>query len=189
VPGAGWTFHAAYRGPEPTVEGSADRLTIRSPSGGGDRRQDWTVRLPADATKTIDLTANAATTTVDLGAAKLDEFHTAMNAGDVRIAAAEATVGRLEVTMNAGRMRVTLGATATSGSLSVNAGAIDLCVPPGAGLRLDVEEQLTFVTNLSSRGLGHAGTVWSRPASGGGVIDLSVEGNAASFNLNPDGGC
>jgi len=91
--------------------------------------------------------------------------------------------------MNAGRMRVTLGAAATSGSLSVNAGTIDLCVPPGAGLRLDVEEQLTFVTNLSSRGLGHDGTVWSRPASGGGVIELSVEGNAASFNLNPDGGC
>ena len=190
APGAGWTLHAAYRGAEPTVEGSADRLTIRSPSGSGDRRQDWTVRVPTETTKTIDLTANAATTTVDLGGAKLDELHAEMNAGDVRIAAAEATVGRLEVTMNAGRMRVSLGTAATSGSLSVNAGSIDLCVPPGAGLSLDVKEQLTFVTNLSSRGLGHEGTMWSRSASvGGGVIDLSVDGNAASFNLNPDGGC
>jgi hypothetical protein len=187
--GGGWTFHAAYRGPEPTVEAGPGELSIRTPSGGGDRRQDWTVRLPTEATKAIHLTANAATSTIDLSGSKLDAFEAEVNAGDVRIAAAEATIGNLDITMNAGRLRLTLGGTATGGSLSVNAGAVDLCVPSGPGLRLHVKDQLTFATNLSSRGLSRDGEIWSRPADGGGIIDLAVEGNAASFNLNPDGGC
>ena len=113
-----------------------------------------------------------------------------LNAGDIRIAAGAASVRHLAVKMNAGRVRLALGAGAATGSISVNAGTVDLCVPAGAGLRLDVEEQLTFVTNLSSRGLAHDGTVWTRAASnGGGIIDLAVEGNAASFNLDPSGGC
>jgi hypothetical protein len=103
--------------------------------------------------------------------------------------AGSAKVARVEMTMNAGRIRLTLGAGSTTGSLAVNAGAIDLCVPPASGLRLTVDEQLTFVTNLSSRGLAHDGNVWSRPASGGDTIELSVSGNAATFNLDPNGGC
>ena len=136
------------------------------------------------------MTANAATARVTLDGATLDDLTATLNAGDVRIAAAAATVRHLTAKMNAGRVRLALGAGAASGSISVNAGTVDLCVPAEAGLRLDVEEQLTFVTNLSSRGLARDGTVWTRGASnGGGVIDLSVEGNAASFNLDPSGGC
>jgi Putative adhesin len=189
APGSGWTLHATYRGDPPRIGQTADGLRIQSPDSGGDRRQDWTVRIPTDATKTLELTANAATSRVDLAGAKLDELHGEMNAGDLRMEATEATIGRLELTMNAGRIRLTLGSTATTGSLSVNAGNIDVCVPAGTGLQLQVEDQLTFVTNLASRGLTHTGNTWTRPASGGGLIDLSIEGNAASFNLNPDGGC
>ena len=171
-PGSAWTFHAAYHGPPPEIDEAADHLDVKMPSGtGGDRRQDWTVRVPPDATKSLDLTAD-------------------VNAGDVRINAAEATIGDVDISMNAGRVRLALSAGAATGSISVNAGTVDLCVPPAAGLRLDVEEQLTFVTNLSSRGLARDGTIWTRPAAnGGGVIDLSIDGNAASFNLDPNGGC
>jgi hypothetical protein len=71
----------------------------------------------------------------------------------------------------------------------VNAGAIDVCVPDGVALRFEVEEQLTFATNLDERGLSRNGRIWTRGASGGATIDLHVEGNAAAFNLNPSGGC
>ena len=109
------------------------------------------------------------------------------NASDITLAAGSATVSRLDVSVNAGRARITLGSGAAVGDLSVNAGSIDLCVPPGSGLRITTNDQLTFATNLGDRGLTHSGTVWERP--GAGLIDLSVEGNAAAFNLDPSGGC
>ena len=50
-----------------------------------------------------------------------------------------------------------------SHGLTLNAGAIDLCVPPEAGLRIRANDQLTFATNLGDRGLTRTGGVWSRP--------------------------
>ena len=112
------------------------------------------------------------------------------NAGDVRVMAGSATVEELDLSVNAGRIRVTLGSGSTQGGLSVNAGSIDLCVPAEAGLRLEVKDQLTFATNLASRGLARDGNTWTRPASGSaGTVELELEGNAAAFNLDPSGGC
>jgi len=51
-----------------------------------------------------------------------------------------------------------------------------------------VQDQLTFATNLDSRGLTESGDTWTR-AGTGALIDLSIEGNAASFTLDPEGGC
>jgi hypothetical protein len=99
-------------------------------------------------------------------------------------------VDRLDVMLNAGRARITLGPGATTGSISVNAGAIELCVPAGAPLRLNVNDQLTFVKNLADRGLQQSGTIWHRAGSAGAsLIDLTIEGNVASFTLDPNGGC
>ena len=53
-----------------------------------------------------------------------------------------------------------------------------------------MEEQLTFAHNLDDRGLAQSGDVWTREgAVGAPVIDLAVEGNAANFTLDPEGGC
>ncbi len=185
-----WSVHAAYRGDPPTVDGSQTGLDVRTPTG-GPHRQDWTISAPASSVTGLQLTANAASSTVDLGAAALDDLQANVNAGDVRISGGSAPIKHADLTMNAGRLRLTLGGSAaTTGKLSVNAGAIDLCVPPDVGLRLDVQDQLTFVTNLSSRGLARNGSIWTRSASGSAqTIDLSVEGNAASFTLDPNGGC
>jgi hypothetical protein len=184
---SGWTFHANYRGPAPTIEAASDHLAIRTPDAS--QRQDWTVTVPAAALRSLDLTTNAATTTADLGPAAIDTLTGTVNAGDIRIQAGSASIRSVDVTLNAGRLRLALGEGSTGGSLSVNAGAIDLCVPPDAGLRLTVQDQLTFATNLSSSGLAQDGTVWTRAGTSGQTIDLSVEGNAATFNLDPNGGC
>ena len=187
---AGWTFHSTYAGPAPQLDAASDRLDVGVPSGGGARRQDWTLRLLPTAVHDIAVTANAASADLDLTGMKIAGIDAEMNAGDLRINAGSATLDRLHATMNAGRVRVLLGPSALSGDLSVNAGAIDVCVPDAVGLRFTVTDQLTFVTNLGARGLTHAGTLWTRSATEGGpVIALSVEGNAASFTLNPDGGC
>ena len=91
--------------------------------------------------------------------------------------------------MNAGRARVTLGSGSTTGSLSANAGAMDLCVPASANLVLRVTDQLTFAHNLDDRGLTRDGDTWTRPGAVDQTIDLRVDGNATSFTLDPDGGC
>lgn len=185
-----WSVHASYRGDPPSIDGSQTGLDVRTPSG-GPHRQDWTVAAPASSVTAFQLTANAASSTVDLGSAALDDLQANVNAGDVRIMAGSGAIKHADLTMNAGRLRLTLGGGApTTGKLSVNAGAIDVCVPPDVGLRLDVQDQLTFITNLSSRGLSRNGSVWTRAATGSAqTIGLSVEGNAASFTLDPNGGC
>ncbi len=98
-------------------------------------------------------------------------------------------VDRLVASVNAGRIRVTLGDAALVGELSVNAGSIELCVPPGPGLVLHVEDEVTFGHNLDERGLARDGDTWTRPGTSGATIELTIEGNAASLTLDPDGGC
>ena len=86
--------------------------------------------------------------------------------------------------MNAGRIRATIGSAATKGSLSVNAGSIDLCVPPEAGLRLDVEDQLTFA---DEPGLARAERVTATPGPGprAGAPERSSSRSTGTPRLQP----
>lgn len=188
--GGDWAWEAEFNGAPPVVESSPGRLSLQAPDGTPDRRQEWTVTVPAEQLGEVDVSANAGGSTLELGRATVGRVTADVNAGDLLIDASEATVERLSATMNAGRTRITLGETGSvSGSLSVNAGAIELCVVDGAELRFRVEDQLTFIHNLSNRGLARDGEIWTRTGTGGHVVDLSIEGNAASFTLNPEGGC
>jgi hypothetical protein len=188
-PGNAWRASADYQGQPPTLEISDDAIGLRSPSGFGLRRQSWTVSLPADFTRSIRLDANAGSSTARLAGADLEEFTVDLNAGDVRVDGTGARIANLQLMTNAGRIRARLDSD-TTGTLSANAGSLELCVPADATLRLRVEEQLTFAHNLEDRGLVRSGDIWTREgAVGSAVIDLSVEGNAANFSLDPEGGC
>lgn len=184
-----WSLTADHLGAPPTVSATASNLRVAVPDQAGTHRQVWVLGLPADSTRDVVITANAAAARFDLRGTALDRFHAEVNAGDLRLDGSEARISRLEISMNAGRARVSLAAGSTLGSLSVNAGAIDLCVPADAALVLRVADQLTFSHNLERRGLAHDGDTWRRAGTSGDTIDLSVSGNAASFTLDPDGGC
>jgi Domain of unknown function (DUF5668) len=189
APGSEWRVQADYQGEPPILELSNDKLGLRSPGGFGPRRQQWTVTLPADAVRSIDLSTNAGSSNIRLAGADLAELKLDLNAGDARIDAIGARIGQLDLSTNAGRIRLGVDGSVT-GSLSANAGSLELCAPQDATLRLRVEEQLTFAHNLDDRGLAHSGDVWTREgAVGAPVVDLSVEGNAANFTLDPEGGC
>lgn len=186
----GWMLQADYRGPAPSVQASADRLEVTTPDVSGQQRQEWTVAIAPDLLRQLELRANAASVTADLAGSTLALVDVDLNAGDLLIDAGQAVVDRIQLTMNAGRSRITLGTGSTTGNLRVNAGALDICVPAEVGLRIGTNDQLTFVTNLDDRGLTRSGTTWTRQgASGAPVIDLSIEGNAASLTLDPEGGC
>lgn len=188
--GGGWRADVAFAGPAPVIDATGSRLDLREPRTDGPHRYEWDVTLPADALRTLDLRANAGTAELDLAGASLARLVADVNAGDLRVLAGDATVERLQVDLNAGRARIALGGGPTTGSISVNAGAIELCVPPEVGLDLTVEEQLTFAHDLDSKGLARSGDRWTRAAQGGApTIELDIEGNAASLTLDPQEGC
>lgn len=185
--GDDWTLDASYRGDPPYISSSASSLRIEAPEERSNR-QEWDVQLPAERLRELTINMNAGGATVDVGDAQLDELTIETNAGDTTILAEGAEIDALDVEINAGRVRITLDGPVGEGSLSVNAGAIDLCVPDDAALRFEVEEQLTFSTNLDDAGLAQNGETWTRDGSGP-QIALQIEGNAASFTLNPEDGC
>ena len=189
--GDAWQLGAAYEGTAPIVNESPNRLEVRTPEGSGVRHNDWTITAPTQGFSDLRLRTNAATGSVALAGADVATVDVDANAGDILIDGTAATIDRLDVAVNAGRARITLAQPVT-GDLSVNAGAIDLCVPATMNLRLVVNDQLTFVTNLADQGLQQDGQVWTRTPTPGDqqpMIDLTVTGNAASFTLDPDGGC
>jgi Domain of unknown function (DUF5668) len=184
-----WSLTAAYRNRPPDVTATGATLRVTGPPSVRAGRQEWTLDLAAATTRTIGLRANAAASVVTLAGADLDRFQADLNAGDLRLDARGGAVGRLDVTLNAGRARIALGSGAVTGSLSANAGALELCVSPDVGLSLRVKDHLTFGHNLSARGLVRSGETWTRPGATGATIELAIEGNAASLTLDPEGGC
>jgi hypothetical protein len=188
VRGARWSIDASYRATPPQITATGTSLTVRTPQDSS-RRQEWKLTVPTDRLERLRVQSNAAEATLNVSGVALASLEIEANAGDVSVFAGEGSIGRLRVIMNAGRARLTLAEPLDGGQLSVNAGAIDLCVPPTAELSLDVAEQLTFATNLEDRHLTKSGTGWHRAGSGGPTIALKIEGNAASFTLNPSGGC
>lgn len=187
-PGSAWRVHADYRGPEPRLQASSSMLSLSGPRGAGSHRQEWDVTVGSDVLRNVEFTVNAAAATASLDGASLGSFRADLNAGDLRLDASDAAIGEIDLSVNAGRIRVSLGEGATTGDLSANAGAIELCVPPTSALRFEVTDQFTFATNLQSRGLSRDGETWTR-AGTGPLIDLEVEGNVGSFTLDPEGGC
>jgi Domain of unknown function (DUF5668) len=189
-PGAGWQFHGGYDGPPPLVDATSTRLGLKVPDGEDVKRQDWTVKVAPDLVTEIEFKINAANGTARFDGANLARLAVDSNASDIAVNAAGATTTRLAVTVNAGRLRITLGEGSIVGDVTANAGAVDMCVPPDAGLRIHANDTLTFATNFEAIGLTRTGATWSRPSTGsGGLIDLTIQGNAAAFNLDPKGGC
>jgi hypothetical protein len=187
--GNDWSVDAAYRGEAPTLDVGDTSIDLTSPSGFGVRRQDWEVTLPADQAREIKIESNASSVNARLSGAALTAFDVHINAGDARIDGSGGSLGEIDVSANAGRIRLRVDSD-TTGSLSANAGSMELCTPPGATLRFRVPGQLTFAHNLDDQGLAQSGDVWTREgAVGAPVIDLSIQGNAASFTLDPVGGC
>jgi hypothetical protein len=188
--GSDWALHADFNGPPPVVTAAPNALEVKSPTSGNGRRQSWNVKVPSSAIGGLEIHAAAGSGTADLAGATLTSVTAGADAFDLTIDAGEARVGRVDMTTNAGRSRITLGSGPVSGSLSVNAGAIDLCVPTGSPLRIRLTDQLTFAHNLDDRGLVKSGGTWTRSGTDPeSVIDLTVDGAAASFTLDPQGGC
>ena len=190
-----WNVVARHSDNEPQVSADGDSLRV-SVEGGGfvpfteDSHQAWAVVLPTDVTLDLTVDANAASSQLDLDDADLSSLVIDANAGDVNVGLAGASVTDLGIDANAGSLSIVADAsTRLAGSVEMNAGSLDLCAPEDAVVAITLEDtNVTFSHNLDDLGLTRRGDTWST-GEGEADISLAIDGNAASFSLNPEGGC
>ena len=197
VDGSGWSV--ASSDAAATVTDDPNHLTVRNARGdnwfdvGG--RQVWNVKLPRATSYQLDVAANAADSTLDLSGGHFRTVSLHPNAGTISLNVTDAQVDNLNLSLNAGSASILVaGGADITGSLHVNAGSIELCTKGAMAFRLTVKDNLTFSNNLDESGLGRDGDTWSLspPVPSGaviGFINLTIEGNAGSFDLNPAEGC
>ena len=195
--GAAWAVDAAHgAGEPPTIEAGDEHLRVEAEGAGiigfADVRQAWDITLPREVELDLDVSANAASSRLDLAGARLSGLSIDANAGEVVLGLAGATASGLSIDANAGSVSIDTDAdTTVSGAVGLNAGSLELCMPDDADATITLnDDNVTFSHNLDDLGLSRSGDTW-RWGSGTGdpAIALEVEGNAASFTLNPEEGC
>jgi hypothetical protein len=196
VSGSDWEARTGVTGNRDIrLSSDADSLTIRSPEGGfgwNEGRQRWEVDLGSEVTYDLDINGNAADGTFDLAGGSFSRLNIDPNAISMTVILDGASVSDFGLSMNAGSAKFRTDAdTDLAGSIDMNAGSIDFCTAPGAAVRFRVDANITFSHNLDDSNLGRSGDTWRSDNFEGAdhVIDLTLSGNAASFTLNPQGGC
>jgi hypothetical protein len=196
--GSGWTAGTASDGSrEITVEAGGDSLDVSATDEEGwnwdGGKQRWDIGLGSGLAYDLEIAANAASVNLDLAGGTFDRLGIDPNAASLSIDLSGASVADFDMSMNAGSSEIQTDAeTALAGRFTMNAGSFELCVPDGAALRITVaDSNFTFAHNLDDSGLTRSGDTWTSDAFNGAdrFIDLRLEGNAASFTLNPGGGC
>ncbi len=194
-PGSEWSVDARYSGDDAPEISSDDGSLLVAAEGGlfgfDDARQAWDVTVPIDVSLDLSIDANAASSTLDLDTATLSSLSVDANAGDVTIRLPSASVEDLSVDANAASISIETDASTTfTGSVEMNAGSLDLCVPDGVVFAITLtNDNVTFSHNLDDSGLIRQGDVWVTGDDAVPAFTLQVDGNAASFTLNPEDGC
>lgn len=202
TPIAGTTWRVEGRdddGTGPTIESDATSLSVKGPERDGNpllflgARDSWTVSLPTRGpTLGVELRVNAGSGTIDLAGAPVSTVDVTLNAGSTTVDLSGVTaIQRLEGTLNAGSLAVSLPDRSMTGTIQANAGAVKLCVPDGAGLRLRTGNSVIAAYDYGGQGLTQDGSMWTTPGyeTAAVQIDLETRANAGSFSLNPAGGC
>ena len=191
--GGDWAVEAQYAsGAEPEFDIGDDSVRVQAEGGAWftDVRQAWDVILPTDVELALEISANAASSTIDLAEAAFSDLRLHANAGDVLVDLTGAEAAALALDANAGSVSLIVGdGTTATGTMSVNAGSIEVCAADGVAIAITIEDpNVTFSHNLDDSGLSRSGDTW-RSGDGDAAVVLDVNGNAGSFTLNPDGGC
>ena len=197
VDGSEWTVSGTGpdgRGPEIKTDGGTvsfepDEEGSMFASGG---RTAWSLGVPRDPTIGLGFTLNAGDATVALAGAKLSSANVTVNAGSAELdLSAAATLGDVNGTVNLGSATLRLPAGARSVNLSLNAGSLDVCLPPGTQLRVRWNGTLGS-EDLAESGLNKVDDrtwVSSGFSELQGFTELQVSANAGSFDLDLSGGC
>ncbi len=169
---------------------------MRTPdgSGGGFNQagRQWRIALPVDPQVSLGLSVSAGSADARMAGMHVPATSATVNAGSLRLDLSEALdVSTIDATVNAGSITLALPAASITGSLSANAGSIELCVPDGVGMRFTGTDNPFGSNNFADRGLVEAGGAWTSPgyASADYRLDMSANATAGSIALNPESGC
>jgi hypothetical protein len=175
------------------VQGGPASLSVRPENRTGNLFSDrgrarLGVTLPTATTLDLALTVDAGTLTADLGGADISSLRASMNAADGSIDLSDARVGHFSLSVNAADTDLTLPASATRGSASVNAASLKVCVPLGVGLRVTSSE--TLASTSFQGGFRRNGDTWESDdwatASERSELTLSINVGSATVRR---GGC
>jgi hypothetical protein len=199
--GMAWNVDVTAVG-DPTIEAGANSLSLGSPKNnvfnpfGNSEREKWNVVVPTEQALNLNMTLNAATGEMDVGNGPISSVNATFNGSDVDLSMfAEGTQSSaqsalLNTTLNASSVRMALPLAQTSGSVTVNASSLDMCVPAGAAIRVDYHGTLSS-DNFAAAGLVQSGQAWQSTNydTADARIALGVTANVSSITLNPTGGC
>jgi len=193
APGNNWQIEGQDRdGTGPNLNADNDSLRVstrdtRGVFGALGERQTWRITLPDGPRLDTQLTLNAGSSTVNLAGANLGRFETTLNAGSTTVDLGSVRqIGSLDVQLNAGSIALTLPNLSVTGSFEVNAGSVELCVAPDAGLRIQTDESFISSYDFEGTGLTKSGSTWQTPGfdTAAVKIDLHAHATAGSVSLN-----
>jgi hypothetical protein len=190
-----WSVEARFADTAPDLNASDSSLSVDAEDvaifGINDARQEWDVVLPRETRMDLTIEANAASSDLELEGTDMSALAVDANAGDSHLVLGGASVDELSVDANAGSISIITDAdTRLAGSVEMNAGSLDLCIPDGVVFAITLEDgNITFTHNLDDSGLIRQGDTWVTGDDAVPTLTLRVEGNAATFTLNPEDGC
>lgn len=194
--GTGWLAVTGTSADEPPdLESNDGSLALRSEGGTvpfRSERHEWALTLGRDVAYDVSASLNAADSRFDFASGSFSSISLDPNAGSVFLDLTGAEVGDFSVSLNAGSLSLLTDAeTDLIGVLSVNAGSIDFCAPEGTAVRFTVDANVTFAHDLDDSGLSQSGDTFTTDGfvNAAHQVDLRLEGNAASFDFNPEDGC
>ena len=193
-PGNAWRLDARDGANRRTnVQADATRFVAEAGHGSGrwnlqTGRADWDVALPTGATIDLATELNAGRGHMELGGTRLAAVDLTVNAADLRVDLAGATLDRLALDLNAGSAAITLPADSFTGDLHANAGSLALCAPDQLALRV---RSTATLGSIDVHGLVRRGSAWETPAYDAAPFkaDLAIDANVGSVTINPEGGC
>jgi hypothetical protein len=155
-------------------------------------RDTWDVSVPNASTVDLGLHVNAGRATVDLEGATLGSLDLELNAASATVDLGPVkAIDGLDASLNAGSLGLTLPNLSLHGTIEANAGAVKLCAPAGAALKLHTGESVVGSYAYDGHGLVKDGSTWTTPGfeTAAVQIELQTSANAGSFTLDPEGGC
>jgi hypothetical protein len=176
------------------LDASDGSLELRSEGGTFPfrrERQDWDVTLGRELVYDISASVNGAQATLDMADGVFSGIALDPNAASVTLDLSGSEAGDLRVSLNGGSLAIAADdETDLVGDITVNGGAVNLCVPDGTAMRVTVEGNLVG-HDLDETDLIETDDTFTSEGFDDAEhqIDLLVEGNAASFDLNPEDGC
>ena len=157
-------------------------------------RSDWAVEVPAAATLAMSMTFDASEGSVDTGAGPVSRLSSTLNAADVTfdLGEADASVSvDVGLTLNASDGRLILPAGPSQTSLTLNASALEVCVPESTPVRVELTETLAS-SNLADAGLEQSGGGrWTTPGEidSGEQAVIELTNTVSSFSIERPEAC